>query len=251
MFETLDPRAFLFAATVFVVAVAVAWMFRRWQVTDSIGFIAIIVLPLLAYGIVSGEIAKVSAPGGWAAEFRAVAADPIKPTPLIDEVEDISIIEKAGLDALQQQRETIQVGRPVAISLTIGRRHYYSERAIASYIRAFLPFDPDLTVIFVEELGGRFVASSNGNSVLAALELQDYDQRFVRAIEDSDLLALRRLIVLTTNSVRAETTNAEALQMMVADGVDAIIKTDERDRPIGLVRKDEIISRLMVKLSQN
>ena len=76
-------------------------------------------------------------------------------------------------------------------------------------------------------------------------------QRFVRAIEDSDLLALRRLIVLTTNSVRAETTNAEALQMMVADGVDAIIKTDERDRPIGLVRKDEIISRLMVKLSQN
>ncbi len=104
-------------------------------------------------------------------------------------------------------------------------------------------------MIFLENDTGRFVASSNGNSVLAALELQDNDQRFVRALEAADLLALRRLIVLTTNSVEADTTNAEALQMMVADGVDAIVKTDPAGNAVGLVRRDEIISRLMVKLA--
>lgn len=249
MFQSLDVHALMAAGIVFAAAVIVAWLLKRLQVTDSVGFIAIIVLPLLAYGVVSGEIAKISAPGGWAAEFREVASNPIKPAALVDEVEDLSIIEKAGLDALTEAREALEPGKPVAISLRLGRSGYYSEHAIATYIRAFLTFDPDLTVIFLETDSGRFAASSNGNAVLAALELQDYDQRFLRALEASDLLALRRLLVLTTNSVDAETTNAQALQMMVADGVDAIIKTGERGRPVGLVRKDEIIARLMVKLA--
>ena len=97
--------------------------------------------------------------------------------------------------------------------------------------------------------GGRFVASANGNSVLAALQLLDYDRRFVQAIENSDVLALRRLVVLTTNSATDDTTNAEALQMMLADGVDALIKTSADGRAAGLVRRDEIVSRLMVKLA--
>ena len=251
MFQTLDMRALVFAGLIFAAAVIVAWLLKRLQVTDSVGFIAIVLLPLVAYGIVSGEIAKISAPGGWAAEFREVASNPIRPAALVDEVEDLSIIEKAGLDALTDARDALEPGKPVAISLRLGRPGYYSERAIATYIRAFLTFDPDLTVIFLENDSGRFAASSNGNSVLAALELQDYDQRFVAALEASDLLALRRLLVLTTNAVDADTTNAEALQMMVSDGVDAIIKTGDRGRPVGLVRKDEIISRLMVKLAQD
>ena len=249
MLNTIDAKALGVAIAVFILAALVAWGLKRLQVTDSVGFIALIVLPFAAYGVASGYVQKISLPGGWAAEFRQIASDTIKPTRLADEVQDLSIIEKAGLSALQDQRDTLEIGKPIAISLRIGRGGYYSEQAIAEYVRAFLPFDPNLTVIFLENDTGRFVASSNGNSVLAALELQDYDQRFVGALEDADLLALRRLVVLTTNSVEADTTNAEALQMMVADGVDAIVKTDPAGLAVGLVRRDEIISRLMVKLA--
>lgn len=250
MFDTLDTRALVVAAIVFFVALAVAYLLKRFQITDSIGFIAIVVLPLAAYGIVSGYVSKLSAPGGWAAEFREIAGTRIKPSRLVDEVQDLDIIEKAGLDALREAREGLEPGKPVAISLRLGRSGYYSEQAIATYIRAFLTFDPNLTVIFIEAGNGRFVASSNGIAVLAALELQDYDRRFVQALESSDLLALRRLVVLTTNSVDAETTNAQALQMMVADGVDAVVKTDAAGMAVGLVRRDEIISRLMVELAR-
>ena len=250
MFETLDQRALGVAIFVFFLALAVAWVLKKFQVTDSVGFIALIVLPLAAYGVASGYVAKISVPGGWAAEFREIATAEIKPAKLVEEVEDLSIIEKGGISAIQQYRENLEVGKPIAISLRMGRQGYYSERAIAEYIRSFLTFDPDLTVIFVEEGSRRFVASSNGNSVLAALEIQDYDQRFLRAIEGEDLLELRRLVVLTASSVSEETTNAEALQMMVNDGVDAIIKTDGAGLPVGLVRRDEIISRLMVKLAE-
>ena len=248
-FESMNWPAFGFSVVVLALALAMAWALRRFQITDSLGFVMIVVLPLAAYGIASGYVAKISVPGGWAAEFRQVAAAQIRPAPLADEVEDLAIIEKGGLSAIQTYRDSVEIGKPIAISLSIGRQGYYSEQAIAEYIRAFLTFDPNLTVIFVENEGGRFVASANGNSVLAALQLLDYDRRFVQAIENSDVLALRRLVVLTTNSATDDTTNAEALQMMLADGVDALIKTSADGRAAGLVRRDEIVSRLMVKLA--
>jgi predicted transcriptional regulator len=49
--------------------------------------------------------------------------------------------------------------------------------------------------------------------------------------------------------VGADTTNAEALRMMLADGVDSIVKTDERGRAIGIVRREVIVSQLLVKLA--
>ena len=146
---------------VLALALAMAWALRRFQITDSLGFVMIVVLPLAAYGIASGYVAKISVPGGWAAEFRQVAAAQIRPAPLADEVEDLAIIEKGGLSAIQTYRDSVEIGKPIAISLSIGRQGYYSEQAIAEYIRAFLTFDPNLTVIFVENQGGRFVASAH------------------------------------------------------------------------------------------
>lgn len=255
MFQYLDVSALCVAILVFVVVAAVSWLAKRFAVTDGVGFIALIALPVAAYGVVSGYISKINLPGGWGAEFRAIAAATIKPSPLVEEVSDLEIIEKAGLEALQRYREQVVPGKPIAISLELGRRGYYSEQVIAEYIRAFLTFDPLLTVIFVEHPGTEqngtkhFVASTNGLSVLAALELTDYDRRFVRALDDADLLALRRLVVLTTNSVSRDTTNAEALRMMLEDGVDSIVKVDAQQVATGIVRRDVIVSQLLVTLA--
>ena len=246
--SAVDPVALGLAVGVFVLAVGVAWLLRRYQVTDSVGFIAVIVLPFAAYGVASGYVAKFSV-AGFALELRQIATAQIKPARLAEEVEDLSIIEKGGLAALQQYRDSLEVGKPIAISLRLGRLGYYNENAIADYIRVFQPFDPNLTVIFIEGESGRFVASANGNSVLAAVVVQDFNKIFLNALEGSDLLALRRLVVLTTASVSAETTNAEALHLMVQEGVDAIIMVDPAGQATGVVRRDEIISRLMVKLA--
>jgi signal-transduction protein with cAMP-binding, CBS, and nucleotidyltransferase domain len=37
--------------------------------------------------------------------------------------------------------------------------------------------------------------------------------------------------------------------MMLRDGVDSVVAVDERRRATGIVRRDEIVSRLMVKLA--
>jgi hypothetical protein len=249
MLAQIDLPALWLAIGVFVLAVGMAWLFRHYQITDSVGLIAVLVLPVAAYGVASGYVAKISLPGGWAAEFRQVAAAKVSPAPLVAEVQDLSVIEKGGVAAIREHLAGLVPGRPIAISLRLGRQGYYNEAAIAQYIRAFLRFDPDLTVIFVSHDAGQFVASANGNAVLAAAEVQDYDQRLLRALEAGDLAALRQVMVLTTATVSADTTNADALSRMVADGVDAMIKVDPAGKAVGVVRRDEIISRLMINLA--
>jgi hypothetical protein len=249
MLSQIDTQALGLAIVVFLVAVSVAWALKRFQITDGVGFITVIILPIAAYGVASGYVAKISLPGGWAAEFRQIAAARITPSPLSDAVDDLNIIEKEGLAGIKRYRESLHPGKPIAISLALGRPGYYSQDVIAEYIRAFLTFDPNLTVIYVDQVTGKFVASSNANSVLAAVEVKGGQQPFIQALETGNLESLRALVVLTTATVSETTSNSEALQAMVADGVDSMIKTDANGIAIGLVRRDEIVSRLMITLA--
>jgi hypothetical protein len=250
MITAIDLPAMGFSALYLVLGLVIAASLKRLQVTDSVGLVALLVLPLITYGVASGSIAKITGPGGLSAEFVRVAEATVKPTPLAEEVQDLSIIEKGGIREIQQYRDTLERGKPVAISLRLGRFGYYNRDVIAEYIRAFLTFDPNLTVIFLDDASGRFVASSNANSVLAALTLRDGDGGFVDALGANDLSRIESLIVLTTNFVTAETTNAEALRMMADDGVDAVVKTDPEGIAVGLVRRDQIMSGLMLGLAK-
>jgi len=249
MTNGLDLAALGFSLAVFAVAVGVAWGLKRFQITDGTGFIILILLPFLAYGVLSGYIAKIGLPGGWALEFRQLAQAKVQPTQAPQIVDDLRVIEKGSLTNIQALRGTLVVGKPIAVSLRLGRQGYYDERVIADYIRAFLTFDPDLTVMFVSDETGAFVASANANSVLAAVEARNFDQGFVRAVEAADLAGLKQLLALTTVFVTEATTNAQALQAMVNDGVDSIIKVDAAGAAVGVVRRDAIISRLMISLA--
>lgn len=248
MYSQINWPAFGLASMVFVLAVVVAWALRRFSITDSVGFIALILLPLAAYGVASGFVSKISLPGGWAAEFRAAAGSSINPSPIADRVENLSIIEKGGVNEIDDIRRRLEPGKPIAITLDLGRTGYYSPSAIAIYIRSFLTFDPQLTVIFLRE-DRRFAASTNGQSILAALEIAEYGRRFISAVESSDLLALKDQIVLTTGSAVLETSNSAALQLMVNDGVETLVVLDRERKPSGIVRRDGIVSELMLTLT--
>lgn len=263
MISALDLPALGVAASYLALGVIIAALLKKYDFGDSIVLVALLVLPLLTYGVASGKISEITGPGGVSAKFAQVAAATVKPSPLGDKVdefsafvtgaEDMFIFEKGGLSQIQEYLQTLVPGKPIAISLNLGSPGFYVQDAIILYIKTFLTFDPNLTIIFVDDRTGQYNASTNASSVLAALTLQrgdgSYDDSFVRALEAGDLIALQRLVVLTTSSVTAETTNAEALRMMVDDGVDSIIKVDAEGTAVGIVRRDQIISSLMLGLT--
>jgi hypothetical protein len=244
-----DTGALGISVGVFGLAILVAWVLKRFQITDSVGFLVVVLLPFATYGIVSGYVAKIALPGGWAIEFRQIAAAKVQPTDLIAEAQNIDVIAKGGAGDIPAIRDGLVAGRPLAVSLQLGRRGYYQPEVISQYVRAFMAFDPDLTVIFVDDQGGSFVASASGQSVLAVVDGQETASRFVNAIEFGNIDELAALVLLTTGRVTAETTNTQALQMMQDDGVDALIQVDVAGLPTGVVRRSVIVGKLMLTLA--
>ena len=81
MFEFVNIPALIFAFGVFVIASGMAWVLKRFEIADNVGFVALLVLPVVAYGVASGFVSKILTPGGWAAEFREIATAEISPGP--------------------------------------------------------------------------------------------------------------------------------------------------------------------------
>ena len=249
MLDTLDTSALFIALAVFVLAVLVAWLLKRYQITDSVGFLVVVVLPFAAYGVASGYIAKIALPGGWALEFRQIAAARVQPTDLVAEAQTIDVIQKGSAGDIPAIRDGLTVGNPLAVSLQLGRQGYYQPTVIAQYVRAFMAYDPDLTVIFVDGQSGGFVASASGQSVLAVVDEMGTGHRLVNAIELGNIDELAGLVLLTKGRVTAATTNTQALQQMQDDGVDALIKVNAAGLPTGVVRRSVILGKLMLTLA--
>jgi len=250
MLDHVDEFAVLGAVFVFVFAVFTTWLLRRLKITDSVVFMALLLLPLATYGIASGALQEMTLPGGWAFKFRELAKAEVEPAPLALEIKGLDLFAKEGISGLEEYRHSLTPGKPLALTLELGRRGYYQSRAITDYIRTFLSFDPHLTVVFEDAAHG-FRASSNGTSVLAALalDIERGTDNLVEAVENADLAQMKKLVALTTQSVTPATRNADALAMMLDDGVDSIVAIDDVGRPTGIVRRDDLISRLMVKLA--
>lgn len=247
----LDVTALWAAGIILALGLVLALGLKWTGIQDGVTFIALMVLPLVVYGVASGMVAEFSAPGGWGAKFRDVAGNAVDPAPLEAdaeaEFERLSIVEKRGMSALEAHRATLEPGEPVAMTLVLGRSGY-TPQASARYARVLLSVDPGLTVIFVDA-EGRFVASASGASMLAALENEEQGWELIEAIGAGDIARVEEHVGLTTESLEAGTTNAEALEAMLGIGASSLVVVDESERPVGVIRREDIVAKMLVKLA--
>src|SRR6266699_518406 len=93
------------AGGAFLFALAVAYAISRMKFGDSATFVALLLTPMVVYGVASGKIQEFSAPGGWGAKFRDAAQAAVTPTalttPLNQIAQQFDIIQKGGLAELQ------------------------------------------------------------------------------------------------------------------------------------------------------
>ncbi|MEM9316334.1 MAG: CBS domain-containing protein [Pseudomonadota bacterium] len=134
----------------------------------------------------------------------------------------------------------------MALSFRLGAG--YDSFMIEQYIDALLRIDPRLTVVFIST-DGDFQASSDGANVRAIIANDHFENELKQAITSSDLIALKELIAVSTRAIAPETTNAEALRIMLDDKVRSLVAVDAIGRPAGVVRRDDIMARMLTKLA--
>jgi hypothetical protein len=163
-------------------------------------------------------------------------------------------VEKGGLEALQNAGHAVDRGKPVALTLQLGRERYYQRSAVRMYIETLRIADPQMTVLFPDR-ERRFVVMAEATAVLGLLKEPQQSQPpeqqdgLIRAIENNDVAFLRSLPGFHWQTITSERTNAEALQLMREADARAMVVVDSEQRPIGVVKRDDIMARLLVELA--
>jgi len=144
--------------------------------------IALMIIPLLAYGVVSGDISEFTAPGGWARSSRR------------GQEEDRAgsdhhfhrrwrICRKGDYVHLESVDKKLVPGKPVAMTLQLGRSGYYQTPVITKYIMVLSQHDPDMSVVVIDPTGK--LLPHEGDVVLSLLKDSEQRGRFMSALAGS------------------------------------------------------------------
>jgi hypothetical protein len=244
-----EKRGVSAAFVVLIVGVFLSAIVTKVMAADSATFIALLVMAVIAYGVMSGKIQEFSAPGGWAAKFQQVAREKVKPATLTDCIQNIQVVQKGGMQALRAAGQQIEQGKPVALTLKLGQRNY-SAAALKPYIETLQEADREMIVLFLDE-DGKLVASADADTILNVLRKPGNGQQLIRAIAESSVARIRSFPGFHWEVITSDKSNAEALQMMRETNTKTMIVVDSQNRPIGVVKRDHIIARLLVELAHS
>lgn len=247
-----------------IIGCAVLWLFNELGLNEALGdgtFIAVVALPLIAYALIvySDRVSEVSA-GGVAVKFANFANTEVDANPTSADAEadigPISIIQKSSIDALRQRRERLSPKDKVALTIAFGRKNNYNKEDVHTYLNVLLAQDADMPVIFVDD-AKRFVASTMGVKLRDALSQTAPGRArhpFIKAIAAGVTKGLGQLadvVALTKTSLPPKTSNAEALQAMLAEDVSILVSVDDAGQPVGVVRREEIMARMLTALASD
>ena len=242
-------NAIWLAAGAFAAAFLMAVIINKAKLGDSVTFIALLLTPMIVYGVASGKIQEFSAPGGWGAKFREAAQAVVTPTalttPLNEVLQRFDVIEKGGLSELQGLGSRLQKDKPIALSFQLGQQNYDAGVAV-KYIQFLLLTDRNMTVLILDA-SHHFVAMTEGQTMQTLLESQG--QRITSALASGDKNFFLTLPGFHTNSIKATDSNATALEKMREQNARAIVVVDEQGTPTGVVKFDDIVARLLEKLA--
>jgi len=245
-------QAVLIACGIFALGLGLAVWNSRWKFADNATFVAIFLTPLLVYGIASGMVREFTGPGGWGAKFREaaqakVAVTATSLTSLAEVVQKVEMVSKGGPAELAGLGASLPRNKPVALTFQLGQPGYNVQLA-RQYIQLMLLTDPQMSVLVIDK-DRRFVAMTEGTTMLTMLNNPAQGQQIIAAISDGRPDYLLGVPGFHVNTVKADDSNATALERMRVENVQSIVVVDDDKRPAGIVKRDDLVARLLEKLA--
>jgi len=251
-----DSRAFV-AAVAFLFSALMVVRFCRHQlgVTDSATLIALVVCPLLVYGVVSGRLTEFSGPGGWGAKFGQAARSPVELSSSPIDVTSAQDIAKGALAETQEKIRQIRSGKPVVMTMTIGShaapRNFQSFEVAQAL--ANLSAYPNFKFVVFLDPGGGVVAYIPGWMLLSPMTANSPQSvNLLAAANRGDAVqVLQSFPGMLTETISPRTTNVEALEEMERLELDAVPVADPATRSLrGVVERERIVARMFLTLAK-
>ena len=237
-------RAFLFLVAGFIVL---------WLAKIAIGIekesvlVALLLLPLLVYVILTGKIQELKAPGGIEAKFTSLANQSISAAsqPVKPETEDFQAVLKDSLSALDAHTQNLDDSKPIIMLMDLGSGRYDADAAL-KYIDVLSQFRNFKYVVFLDKRKC-FVGYMSSWAVKGILQKRELGNEFIDAINRGSA-ELTRYPGFETQTIATSWTNANALKEMARKNVEALVVIDDRKHIEGVVEREQILCLMMLSL---
>jgi hypothetical protein len=255
-----EIRAAVGAVAALIVGIVVVAILRR-QVgaTDGLTIIALFLVPLVVYGLMSDKLLELTA-GTFGVKFKNAASNPLQTSELLaSETLHIGpgeVMPKLDLSQMWQKiSESVPYGGPNALTMKL-RGDYYGEEGVASVIEELSQL-PNFRFIVVLDEEDKLLAyaplwafgslSKNDKPDPGFLSLPD----LVDNINHHKKEAIKNPMQMRTDTVSIHSSNKEALEKMENVNLEAIAVVDEKEQFRGVVERNRIVSQMMAALAKD
>jgi hypothetical protein len=233
-----------------LIAFIVLWIAKAkpFEVKEESLLIALLLLPVVIYVILSGRIQELKAPGGLEAKFSTVAnqsisaaSETVKP-----ETDELQSVLKESPNVLEQKVQDLDDSKPILMLMRLGTNSYDAEAA-RKYVEVLSQFRNFKFVVFLDHRK-RFVGYMSAWSVKSLLQKTALGDEFIDAVNQGLAAQLMRYPGFETNTITTSWTNANALQEMVRKNVEALIVLDDKRLIEGVVEREQIVCLMMLSM---
>ena len=223
------------------------------KVSDQSVLIALVLVPLLIYGIVSGRLTEFKGPGGWGASFHAVAVDSVSFSK-VDAVQP-AIIDKENPNITLNKIHSVSAGLPVVLTLALG--HSYLPDALETVVEKTSKHDEFVFVVFLNIQGEavcyipvRRLRAQMERHALTLPKMSNAMDILIQAVQTGNIAALKRYSGMVHKMLKEATSNTAALEAMQKLGLDAMVVVDEDNNLLGVAERKRIIDQMVVALAK-
>lgn len=242
----------------------VSWSAKKLlQINDNTVDMVLILLPTLGYIILAGRLSALKGPGGFEAQFVVASKQKIVGYEMIN-FENVETREKVGLDYLYNKIiPNLQPSKPTVLTFILGGNNYYIHEIILKYLNVLSQYQVIKFAVFLNT-EREFVAYTSLSQLKHILaipngreeENSNYNintregKNFVKDLMSGNINSLLRYPGIMNTTISATSTNIEALQVMSDNNLEAIIVVDEHRRLKGIIKKEQILTKLMLSVAK-
>lgn len=267
-------KAFLITILFLGIGIAIIIGLKFWfNIQQDAVLIALLLIPVLAYLILSDKLSELSA-GGITAKFNTTAQKPFfnKDEMLAEPIaaENADPVRKFTVAYLEQiLPNLISSSKAGYLVLTVvfGKGGYYGNTALLIYLKALSRFQ-NFTFLVILNDDNEVLAYMEGWRVIQILEeeeqivaysyeLQDVSDEIKKANENAFANVLNRgdmksllkygVIRCTPKTTASPTDKSiDVLNKMTEKNMDALIVTDDNYKLVGVVQRRQILSKLLL-----
>jgi hypothetical protein len=248
-----ERRAVLFALLFLAVGFVILWFTKAvLKIEGEAVLIALLVMPILVYLILSGKLEEFKGPGGLEAKFTKVAGETVAAASeeVKLSVEEMQIVMKESLVVLERKRQELNEAQPIVMIMELGKHNYYQREAVLRYLDVLSQFRNFRFVVFVDT-NKRFTAYMTYWALKGLLTYSDLGDHFIYDVNEGLAQELFRFPGFIRETIRTQSTNSDALREMTKQNMEALVVIDEKNELSGIVEREQILSRMMLSLAKS